>query len=120
MQHKQTQVNILSAIAIANNGTAINKVITKKVGRSALKYTYTQHTFEFDCVEIRVNDKQNKESLRNFGAHVTIQIRDNLVIFKVSGRTGNIKLLTQLNETTISYDSCRALISSPTMEAVIQ
>ena len=116
IQDVQEQMRMLASVAIANDGTARNKRISKKVGRSAnIKYTYTQHLFDFTCKSIHLKDKHEMDCLRFLNADVHIKIDDNLLVVTVVGRGGRMKVLSQLNATTIILEEGNLSLDSPSM-----
>ena len=116
IQNVQEQIMMLASVAIANDGTASNSRKSKKVGRSTnIRYTYTQHLFDFTCKSIYLKDKNEMEFLHFMDADVHIKIDDNLLVVTVVGRGGRMKVLSQLNETEVAMDESTTLLNSPSM-----
>ena len=116
IQDVQEQMRMLASVAIANDGTASNSRKSKKVGRSTnIKYRYTQHLFDFTCKSICLKDKQEMDCLRFLNADVHIKIDDNLLVVTVVGRGGRMKVLSQLNATTITLEEGNLSLDSPSM-----
>ena len=116
IQDVREQMRMLASVAIANDGTASNNRKTKKVGRSTnIRYTYTQHLFDFTCKSICLKDKYEMDCILFVNADVHIKIDDNLLVVTVVGRGGRLKVLSQLNATAIAMDEDNLLLDSPSM-----
>ena len=84
IQDVQEQIMMLASVALANDGTASTNRKSKKVGRAAtIKYTNTQHLFDFTFKSIYLKDKNEMEFLHFMDADVHIKIDDNLLVVTV-------------------------------------
>lgn len=113
-QELKEQVKMLASIAIANNGTASNKFMAKRLGESKITYRYVRYVFDFICDTVSLCDKVNPESLFFLTAEIHLKIDDNLLVIVVKGRGGYKKILTQMNVTEISVLNNVLTLSSPT------
>ena len=105
------QTENLALVALLHNGTSKNAKITKHVSQQ-VKYQYIKYWFDFSA-HIKLEDKEERDKLSAF-ADVQLRIDDNLLVITVQSRCGRMKVLTQLNVTSIEFTNNRFVLDSPT------
>lgn len=109
-QNLKQQTQLLATIAMQFNGTSKNSRITKRI--ATIKYQYTKYWFDFSA-PIYLEDKTEKDKLSAY-ATVEMRIDDNLLVITANTKCGRMKVLTQMNVTTIDLQQGRLIIDSPT------
>lgn len=109
-QNLKHQTELLATIAMQFNGTSKNARITKRI--ATIKYQYTKYWFDFSA-PIYLEDKTEKDKLSAY-ASVVMRIDDNLLVITANTKCGRMKVLTQMNITTVEIVNGHLILDSPT------
>ena len=110
-QTLKQKTELLAICALMHEGTSKSAQITKRV--IAMRYRYTKYWFDFTSHAVLI-DKQEKDKCVG-DLSLELRIDDNLLVVTATSRMGRLKVLTQMNITSVTMNDTTIVVDSPTL-----